>query len=429
MGNLRQPALLGGVPAFDKPYHLARPDLPPIEDLIEGIESLYDSRMLSNQGRFVRELEEKVAQKTNAKYCAVFCNGTIAIMCLLKALDIHGEIILPSFTFTATVQALSWVGLEPRFVDVRKDNLTLAPESIKEALDDNVSAIFPVNIFGSYCNHEEIQTLAEERKLPLVYDSAQAFGTKYKGKPAGSFGLAEVFSFHATKIFHTMEGGAVTTNDLDLYKTLCKIRNFGFEEYLDCAGPGINGKMNEISALMGLKLIDSLNERIASRKTSINLYKQSLEGISGISFKAEVEHVENNNSYCCVIVDPQFFGISSLELNYALAAENIVTRCYFYPPVHKTKHYRAKYGNPPFPLPNTDWAASHVLCLPINSEMKEDDILRITDAIANCRKNLKAIKVALDGLVPENVDSLGAASFTDPHDRFIASIENGVTLV
>jgi dTDP-4-amino-4,6-dideoxygalactose transaminase len=418
------PAILGGKPIFDKPYHLVRPILPRFSDIIKGLEDLYESRILTNQGVFVRTLEARIAREINVKHCALFCNATIAIMCLVKALGLSGKVLVPSFTFAATTQALLWQNLQCQFVDISQDSFTMDPGKIEEAITDDTAAIFPVNIFGTCCEHDTICEIARRAEIPLIYDSAQAFGSKYKGRPVGSLGNAEVFSFHATKIFHTGEGGAVTTNSSQLYQKLCKIRNFGFEGYLNCTELGINGKMSEFSALIGLNLLDQLPSHISKRHWVFQHYKDSLKHIDGIIFAKENKDIDLNYSYFNIIIDPERFGLTNIELNYSLIAENIVTRLYFYPPVHRTSYYKSLFDSNPPHLPQTDWAAAHLLCLPVYSDMQTSELAMIIEGIIRCQKYANEIKKKLSGKVPSNWEFMSDRTFLDPHDIFILSKEN-----
>jgi len=417
--NVDQPAILGGKPLFEEPYHLVRPLLPTISEFVSELEDLYESRYITNQGKNVITLEKKIASKLGVKHCALFCNGTIAIMSLIRALDLSGEVVVPSFTFAATVQSLIWERIQPKFIDIKRDTLTLDVDKLEECITEKTSAIFPVNIFGKCCEHDKIREIAEKHRLPLIYDSAQAFGTTYKGRMVGSLGDAEVFSFHATKTFHTGEGGAVVTDNTELYEKLCRIRNFGFDSYLNCLDIGLNGKMNEFSGLIGLSLWDKVPEQISHCKWIFKQYKESLGKIPGITCPNENPEYVSNYSYFYVIIDPDEMGLSNIELNYALMAEFIVTRCYFYPPVHRTTYYQKLFGNNIPELPETDWAALHVLCLPAHPDMRVGDLARIVNGINRCHLNAKNIKQYLRNRIPKNWDALATKPSFDPHDKYI----------
>jgi dTDP-4-amino-4,6-dideoxygalactose transaminase len=381
--------------------------------------------MLSNQGQFARQLEERIAGLLEVDHCALFCNATVAMMCLFQALGLEGEVLVPSFTFAATAQALLWQGVTPVFVDIDRSSFTLDPAQIEPHVTARTSAIFPVNLFGSCCDHERFSSLSRRLGLPLIYDSAQAFGTRYRGRPVGSLGNAEVFSFHATKIFHTGEGGCITTNDSDLYRRLCRIRNFGFEGYLNCIEMGINGKMNEFCALIGLKLLDDLTAHINKRKWVFKQYQDSLKQIPGIHFPAGSGDVESNCSYFTIVIDPDEFGLSNIELNYALSVDRIVTRCYFFPPVHRTTYYQKRFKHLDLQLPNTDWAALHAICLPVYSDMQASELAMLIDGIVRCQFHAGEIKKLLGGKVPWGVEAMSLEAYDDPYDRLIDSVKQG----
>ena len=419
MKNIDFPAILGGAPLFDNPYHLVKPMLPQVSELISGFEELYKSRYLTNQGKFVRTLENKIASMIGVKHCALFCNGTIAIMSLISSLDLRGEILVPSFTFAATTQALLWRNIQPKFVDINRKSLTMDTNKIEENITEKTSAIFPVNIFGTCCNHDEIKKISQKYGLKLIYDSAQSFGTMYKGKMVGSLGDAEIFSFHATKIFHTGEGGAVVTNDTNLYERLCRVRNFGFDSYLNCTELGLNGKMDEFSGLIGLKLLDGIQTQMLHYKWVFQQYKESLKNIPGIICPEENSEYIPNYSYFYIIVEPDEMELTNLELNYALSAEGIVTRCYFYPPVHRTSYYKELLQHNPPDLPETDWASLHVLCLPVYPDMQVGDLAKIIEGITRCHAHAKAIKKYLADKIPKNWEALTSQPVIDPHDQYI----------
>ena len=424
MSNINLPAILGGRPIFSKPSHLVRPIMPKLSVIVSGLEDLYESRMFTNQGAFVRSLEKRIEKMLDVKHCALFCNGTVAIMCLARSMELSGNVLVPSFTFAATTQALLWQGIKPRFVDIEKETLTMDPGKIEEQITNETSAIFPVNIFGGACDNDNILRIAKKNDIPLIYDSAQAFGTKYKDSYVGTFGDAEIFSFHATKILHTGEGGAIVTNSKLIYDRVCRIRNFGFEGYLNCTDLGINGKMSEFAALIGLSVMDDLGSHIQKRKWIFQHYRDSLKRIRGIYFPGEKNHVKVNYSSFYVKIDPEEFGLTNIELNYALTADNIITRCYFYPPVHRTRYYRKLFGDKQPELPVTDWAATHVLCLPVYSDMEVIEVAKIVEGIIRCQRRAGEIKKVLKGKIPENWEAIKDMDFTDPHDRFIGGSTN-----
>lgn len=414
-----RPALLGGEPVLDRPLHLVRPSLPPLPELIKGLEGLYASRMLTNQGANAAALEERIASELDVAHCAVFCNGTTALSCAVKALGVEGEVLVPSFTFAATVQALSWVGLTPRFVDVDPGTLAMDPALAEAAITNATSALVPVNLFGRCGPLDDYERLAAKRGISLVFDSAQSFGTRFDGRPLGSFGDAEVLSFHATKVLHAGEGGAVVTNDAALHERLCRMRNFGFGAYLDCVDEGTNGKLDELSALVALLLLERLPEELARRADVVARCRAALAELPGVDPPSVDARVAPNHAALDVSIDAARFGLTSLELNYALTAENVVSRCYFYPPVHRTAHYRARPEGRDAALPETDAAALRVLCLPLHAEMTQAEIDAMATALGRCQRYAGAVRRALEGRIPRGWDE-PAASYSDPYERFVS---------
>jgi dTDP-4-amino-4,6-dideoxygalactose transaminase len=388
--------------------------------LLTGLHELEASRVLSNQGKFARALEERIATLVEAPYCSVFASGTTALMCLGRALDLTGEVILPSFTFAATAQALGWQGLRLRFVDIDPHTLHITPEIVDAAITPETRAVLPVNLFGGCARLDEFEALAERRGLRLFFDSAQAFGARFKGRPVGTFGDAEVLSFHATKAFHTGEGGAVVTRNRELHERLCRIRNFGFGNYLDCVELGLNGKMDELSALLGLRLLDEFTELVAARRHVVAEYWQGLHGIPGLSRPDVGPAAVPSPSYFALRIDDRQFGLDAVELNYALMAERIVTRCYFYPPVHRTTYYQRFLGPDAPLLPATDAAATSTLCLPLHADLTPAAMSTIVYAIERVQTHAPAIREALRGKVPRDWDAHSAGKYRDPYDIFIS---------
>jgi dTDP-4-amino-4,6-dideoxygalactose transaminase len=412
--NCRLPAVLGGEPSFDRLFNLVYPVFPDISDVVKHLEYLSEARMLTNQGGLTQKLEHQIASKLSVKHCALFCNGTIAQMCLFKCLQPDGLVLVPSFTFPSTVESLHWMGINTHFIDINRETLLMDPTKIDKEIAENSSVILAVNLFGHCCDHDLLRSIAHRYGVKLIYDSAQAFGSLYKGRPVGSLGDAEFFSFHATKTLHTFEGGAVVTNDTSLYKKLCKIRNFGFTEYLDFDELGINGKMHELSAAVGLILIDHEKNNLAKRKNRYQHYLQRLKIIPGIEFVRTQECISSNYSYLCLIIEPSIFGLNNLELNYALLKDNIATRCYYFPPVHRSSYFQKLATNNIEDLPNTDLMSMRTLCIPLHSEMSVEEIEKIVFAIDNCGRHAESIRRTISGKVPSTWRDLYQLEYRDP---------------
>ena len=375
------PAILGGRQAFDEMRYIVRPPRPPLDLLMEGIQRIYERGMFSNQGPEVLAFEEELAPFFEVPHCAVFNNGTIALLILLKALHLSGEVILPSFTFAATAHAVVWAGLTPKFVDIEPDHLTIDPSRVEEALTDNTCAIMGVPTFGNPCDNERLAAIAEAEDVTLIFDSAQAVGSRYHAKRLGGFGTGEMFSLHATKILQTMEGGAVTTTDSSLYEKVCRLRNFGFYRGPNCTEAGLNGKMAEINALFGRLLLPTIETAISNRQKTAKLFRELLGDIPGIRFQTIREDCESNYQFFPVILDPQHFGLSADGLFEALLAEQISCRRYFYPPLHRHTVYLESDIKQSEPLEVTTSVSNNVLCLPIYSDMQDWEVERICLAI------------------------------------------------
>jgi len=423
MISTNKPAVLGGIPEFDKVYHLVKPLVPPISEFKKGIKKLSETRIFSNQGYYVKSLEKSLAKFFDVNYCALFTNATIAEMCLFKCLNIKKYILVPSFTFPATVQALNWIGLKTKFVDIDKNTLLMDPQQVNQVMSDDISVILPANLFGGCCQHDEMRSIANKYNVPLIYDSAQAFGSKYKGKMVGSLGDAEFFSFHSTKVFHTGEGGAVVTNNKDLYNKLCKIRSFGFNQYLNFSEVGINGKMNEFSALIGLCLLKDFDKYLLKRKKVYNYYIKSISSIDGIEPYNinKFENLEPNFSYFCISVNSEIYGLNNRELYSALIMDNIISRCYFFPPVHRSEYYAKHNKLLNVNLPNSDNASFSTLVLPFNSEMTFAEVDKIVFALQKCHVHSEAIKKVVEFKVPKTWQDLYSHRYDDPYDKFLSS--------
>jgi dTDP-4-amino-4,6-dideoxygalactose transaminase len=274
-------ALFGGRPAFAAALHVGRPNVGNRGRLLERFNQILDSRWLTNDGRFVKEFEQRIADLVGAKHCIAMCNGTVALEIVIRALGMKGEVIVPSFTFIATAHALQWQGIRPVFCDIDPRTYTLDPLKVEQAITPRTTGIIGVHVWGHICDVDALAEIAARHCLKLLFDSAHAFACSYKGRMIGSFGDAEVFSFHATKFFNTLEGGAVVTNDDDLAVKLRLMRNFGFTNYDEVSYIGTNGKMNEISAAMGLTSLESLDEFVAVNRRNYICYREELRDVAG----------------------------------------------------------------------------------------------------------------------------------------------------
>lgn len=388
-------ALLGGKPRFKEIIHVNRPFIPDRVLFGRYLDDIFASRFLTNAGKYQLELEEKIASLHDVKYCAAVANGTVGLQLAMKALDLKGEVILPSFTFVATPHSVVWQGLKAVFCDIDKKTLDIDPSKAEKLINKNTSAVIGVHVYGNPCDTEKLEDICRRRKIRLIFDSAHAFLCSKKGRMIGGFGDAEVFSFHATKLFSTFEGGAILTNDESLYKKVKLLRNFGFTGYDSVESLGINAKLNEVSSAFGLASLENIRERIGRGRQIYGLYKALLRDIPGIRVHDFSDDAEVNYQYAPVFVDEKEYGISRDMLYKVLWAENIRARRYFYPSCHKMEPYRSMTDIRQSGLKNAEEASSAVLCLPTYFDLKDDEVSQIASTIKLARKERKRIKACL----------------------------------
>jgi dTDP-4-amino-4,6-dideoxygalactose transaminase len=372
----------GTNPIFDGPLHVGRPNLPNRERLMEKICNVYDNQWLTNQGPMVRELEKKLTEYLGVRHCICMCNGTIALEIAIRALGLTGEVIVPSFTFVATAHALQWQEITPIFADIGVDTHTLDVEAVRRMITPRTSGIVGVHCWGRPCEIDSLAAIAEENGLALMFDAAHAFGCSYKGKMIGGFGRAEVFSFHATKFFNTLEGGAVTTDDDDLAEKMRLMRNFGFAGKDNVIYIGTNGKMNEISGAMGLASLEEVGRFIGINKTNYEAYEEGLNKLPGVSLLQYNSAEQNNYQYIVIEVDERKSGVSRDRLVEVLEQNNVLARRYFHPGAHRMEPYRSHFPHSGLLLPETEKVCEKVLLLPTGTTVDPKVIEIICDIIA-----------------------------------------------
>ena len=368
--------------------NIIRPKLPNLSKIKSRVEEVLNNGMITNFGKYVQKFEDEAREYLGCPYVTTHSSGTSGLMLLEKVMGLKGEVIVPSFTFSATVNSLIWNGLKPVFVDIDKETFNLNPELVKKAITPDTCAILGVHIFGNPCKIDELQEIADHHNIRLIFDSAHAFGSQYKGKRigCGRFGDAEVFSLSATKLLTTGEGGLVVTRHKYIHDRLKLARNYGAGADYDCELIGFNSKMQEISAIIGLESIKSMNMDIRRRNELFELYKKELKEVYGISFQKITDDSVSTVKDMAIIVDWGMFGINRNELAEKLDEKGIQTKKYFYPPIHKMKAYK-EYND--LKLHNTEYISNSILCLPIYSEMDDKDVIRICDAIKEIKGGLK----------------------------------------
>ena len=362
-----RPALLGHSPIFEKKVPIAKPVLPEFEELTEGLSEILQSGILS-KGPYRSEFEEKIAEHLGVKHALAVSSCTAGLMLTYQALGLTGDVVVPSFTFMATVSALRWAGLRPIFADVDASTTNLDPSAAEAALTHGAQAIVAVHNFGNPSDIEELELIAQKYQVRLIFDSAHAFGSLYKGRAVGPQGDAHVFSLSPTKLLVAGEGGIVATNDDDIAESVRIGREFGNCGDYDSVVPGINARMPEFNALLGRHGLRHLESSALHRNYIADFYRARLGNLPGIGFQKVRDGNRSSYKDFSVMIDAEAFGLTRDELDAALTAENIETRKYYDPPVHRQRAYQ-RFAPPELQLPNTDLLASSVLSLPIWSHM------------------------------------------------------------
>lgn len=379
--DFEQLAVCGGEPSFSQELHVGRPNLGKRDRLLARINEILDRNWLSNGGPLVREFERRIAEMVGVKHCIAMCNGTVALEIATRALGLTKEVIVPAFSFVATAHALQWQRITPLFCDIDPQTHTLDPERVERMITPRTTGIVGVHLWGQPCQIEALAEIADRYKLKLVFDAAHAFGCTYNGKMIGSFGDAEVFSFHATKFVNSLEGGAVATNDDDLAAKIRLMKNFGFTGYDRVEYIGINGKMNEFSAAMGLTSLESMETFVAHNYKIYQCYKKELSSLEGIHLFAHNEMEKRNYQYIILEIDESMTQLNRDQLQQVLWAENILARRYFYPGCHNMEPYYSAFPHAKYFLPEAERLVQRVLALPTGLAVSTEDVLCICSVI------------------------------------------------
>ncbi|MCX6924817.1 MAG: aminotransferase class I/II-fold pyridoxal phosphate-dependent enzyme [Verrucomicrobia bacterium] len=389
-------ATLGGQPAFTQPLHVGRPNITNRERFLELTGQLLDGRWLTNNGPLVREFEQRIAAFLGVKHCICVCNATIGLEIATRAAGLKGEVIVPSYTFIATSHALQWQEITPVFSDVDPATHNLDPAQIEEHITPRTSAIIGTHVWGRPCPVEALAEIAQRRGLKLMFDAAHAFGCSHRGRMIGGFGLAEVFSFHATKFLNSFEGGAITTNDDELAAKIRLMTNFGFSGYDNVVYIGTNGKMTEVCAAMGLTNLECFADLVAVNRRNHDAYRAGVQGISGLSLLHRDPAQQSNYQYVVVEVDTAQAGLSRDELIQVLHAENVLARKYFWPGCHRMEPYRSLYPYAGLLLPETERVAARVVVLPTGTAVGVREVQTVCQVIATALCHAGEVKAALN---------------------------------
>jgi dTDP-4-amino-4,6-dideoxygalactose transaminase len=365
---------------FDYPIYVTRPFLPPLDDFKDGLNEIWENRWLTNEGPILKRYEKELSEYLKNDNLSIFSNGTLALQLAIQALGIEGEVITTPFTFVATTHALFWNNIKPVFCDIEDKTFNIDVNKIEEKITSKTTAILAVHVFGNPCDVVQLAKIAKKHNLSLIYDAAHAFNVEIGGEPISNFGDISMFSFHATKLYHSFEGGMLSFKDSTLKKKLSYLKNFGFESEIEVVMPGTNAKMNEVQALMGSKVLKHIDDIVIKRQKISDFYRKLLFGIEGISFIDIQKGVKSNYAYMPILVEEKKYGITRDELYDRLRKYNVYTRKYFYPLIPDLQCYKGL--NVAADLPVARRIASQVLTLPIYHDLELTDV----DIICNLIK-------------------------------------------
>uniref|UniRef100_UPI004025750C DegT/DnrJ/EryC1/StrS family aminotransferase n=1 Tax=Faecalibacterium sp. TaxID=1971605 RepID=UPI004025750C len=359
----------------DSKILVTRSSMPSMEEYIEEIRSIWDSHWLTNMGEKHKALQAELQKYMGVPAVELLTNGHMALELSLQAMNLQGEVITTPFTFASTTHAIVRNGLEPVFCDIDPETYTMDVTQIERLITDRTCAILPVHVYGNICNIEEIERIAHKYGLKVLYDAAHTFGETYKGQGIGNFGDASCFSFHATKVFNTIEGGAVCYRDPDMGRRLYELKNFGIHGPEEVDAVGANAKMNEFCAAMGLCNLRHVDEEIAKRRAVVERYREHLEGVDGLRLNVQQPEVRSNYAYFPVVFDENLFGASRNEVMDALAQNGIGARKYFYPLTNTFECFHGKYDVDATPV--ALHVAKRVLTLPLYADLSMEEVDRI----------------------------------------------------
>lgn len=389
----RVPAIMGGEPAFQSKVNIVRPVLPDFSELSDGVQKIVTSGMVT-KGEYLKAFEEAVREHLKVKHAIAVSSCTSGLMLTYRGLGLTGDVVVPSFTFMATVSAMVWSGLRPIYADVRPGTTNLDPEAAEAAITPQTSAIVAVHNFGNPAEIEALQDIANRHHLKLIFDAAHGFGALYQGNPVGPQGDANIFSLSPTKLLITGEGGLVATNDDELAEKIIVGREYGNSGSYDSWFAGLNARMPEFNALMGLHSLKMLEEAAQTRNQTVELYQEMLGTLPGVEFQEILPGNRCSYKDLSIVFDPEKFGLTRDELALALYAENIDTRKYYEPPVHRQTAYQQFYDGKP--LPATDWLSANSLSFPMWSRMDKQVVMQICEAIQRIYQNRQAVRKCLN---------------------------------
>lgn len=357
------------------------PLLPDLDEFTDSLKEIWESKWITNNGQFHQKLEVALAEYLKVPYVSLFTNGTLPLLTALQSLRITGEVITTPYSFVATTHALWWNGIKPVFVDIDPATGNIDPQKIEAAITPRTTAILPVHVYGKPCDTEAIQAIADKYGLKVIYDAAHAFGVEVNGESLLNAGDMSTLSFHATKVFNTIEGGAMVMHDEKTKQRIDYLKNFGFANEVEVVGPGINSKMDEIRSAYGLLNLKQVDAAITARQKVAVAYRNALRNVDGISFWDDMPGVRHNYSYFPIFVDAKKYGMTRDELYIKMKDQGIWGRRYFYPLISEFSTYRGLESSRSENLPNAHMMANTVICLPMHHALREEEINRIIDCI------------------------------------------------
>jgi dTDP-4-amino-4,6-dideoxygalactose transaminase len=359
------------------PITVTSPLLPDLNEFNQALQEIWNSKWITNNGSFHKKLESALCEYLKVPYISLFTNGTLPLLTALQALRITGEVITTPYSFVATTHSIWWNNCKPVFVDIDPMTGNIDPDCIEAAITPKTSAIMPVHVYGQPCDTKRIQEIADKYGLKVIYDAAHAFGVEVDGESVLNAGDMSTLSFHATKVYNTLEGGALVMHDEQTKKRIDYLKNFGFAGETEVVAPGINSKVDEVRAAYGLLNLKQVDQAIANRQKVAQKYRAALRNVPGIRFFDDMPGVRHNYSYFPIFINAEEFGMTRDELYFKMKADNVLGRRYFYPLISTFSTYRGLPSAAPENLPVATRLANEVICLPMHHELSDEDINRV----------------------------------------------------
>ena len=365
----------------NKQITVTAPLLPNLEDFNQMLQDIWSSKWVTNNGKYHKQLEKELAEYLKVPYVSLFTNGTLPLLTALQALRVTGEVITTPYSFVATTHSIWWNGCKPVFVDIDPATGNMDPDKVEAAITPKTTAIMPVHVYGKPCDTKRIKEIADKYGLKVIYDAAHAFGVEVDGESVLTAGDMSTLSFHATKVYNTLEGGALVMHDEETKKRIDYLKNFGFAGETEVVAPGINSKVDEVRAAYGILNLKQVDAAIEARHQVAVKYREALRPVGGITFMDDMPGVRHNYSYFPIFIDDEKYGMTRDELYFKMKDANVLGRRYFYPLISEFSTYRGLSSAAPENLPNAHKMAGSVICLPMHHELTDGDLERILNCV------------------------------------------------